>query len=127
MRPPRANFKEDILKLVADNEGMARKMLREVLACGEAQFKIMLDKMVADKEIHIFTKHNADYLYTFGYAKSNKIPGRAKRKTKAYGKELARLEGKAIVSGYDQSDIAARTRQRFVESCWLSPSRVSAT
>lgn len=125
MPPARENFREDILKLTTDNEGIARKDVRALLMCGEPQFKKMLGKMVAAKEIHIYTKHNADYLYTYAHAKANKIPARAKRTSPAYGKEKARLEGKVVVSGMDRAGAMARKGRRIVDSLWL-PSRSGA-
>ena len=121
----RKNFKEDILELVASDEGISRRQLRIKMKCGENQLKNMVDLLVADKEIHIYYMIDGMHLYTYQYAKAQMIPSKEKRKTPVWGANKARLEGKVVLSDSEKSDIATRPSQILFDSLMV-PSR-SAT
>ena len=117
---------EDIIKLVTDNEGITQRDTIKLLQCGQDQLRRMQRRLVFHKELFIHRKQNEVFYYTFEYAKAHKIPARAKRTTPAYGKELARLDGKKDMSATERKDKKALTGQKLFNSCWMVPSR-SAT
>lgn len=113
----RKNFKEDVLKAISEKEGIGRRGLRIQIRCGEKQLRDVVDKLVVDKKVHIYRRIKGMCLFTYQYAKDHNIPSKEKRKSKVYGMQKARLEGKKLMT--------ATAGQRLVDSLWF-PSR-SAT